>query len=168
MTAEEPTAASRPVVVVGHDGSAFADHALRWALGLAGRLDAPVTVVRVWSITTSAPVNDEQRGYVPPFSAYAEATRLALLEDTAAVRAEHPDVAVDCKVAHGAPVRELLAFAEDAELLVVGPRGLGGFLGLVLGSVTDQCVRHAPCPVVVVRTPDDDEVQDGPPVLGER
>jgi nucleotide-binding universal stress UspA family protein len=50
----------------------------------------------------------------------------------------------------GQPADALCAEAEGAELLVVGSRGLGGFHGLLVGSVSQQCVHHAPCPVVVV------------------
>ena len=58
--------------------------------------------------------------------------------------------AIDAVLVAESPVTALLTEADDADLLVVGARGHGGFAGLVLGSVTDQVVRHATCPVVVV------------------
>ena len=59
----------------------------------------------------------------------------------------------DAVLLEGQPADVLCAEAEDADLLVVGSRGLGGFRGLLLGSVSQQCVHHAPCPVVVVPPP---------------
>ena len=53
----------------------------------------------------------------------------------------------------GHPAFSLIEQAKDADLLVVGTRGHGGFVGLLLGSVGEHCVTHAPCPVVVVRSP---------------
>jgi nucleotide-binding universal stress UspA family protein len=60
-------------------------------------------------------------------------------------------VRVRIHVLHRPPVKGLIEAAKRADLLVVGARGLGGFTGLLLGSVSDQCVHHAPCPVTVVR-----------------
>jgi nucleotide-binding universal stress UspA family protein len=60
-------------------------------------------------------------------------------------------VVVDHVVTEGSPARTLLDEARGADLLVVGSRGRGGFAGLLLGSVSQHCVHHAPCPVVVVR-----------------
>jgi nucleotide-binding universal stress UspA family protein len=57
-------------------------------------------------------------------------------------------------IAGARPAEILIARSRDAALLVVGSRGLGGFRGLLLGSVSEQCVHHAACPVVVVRTPE--------------
>ncbi|WP_332872176.1 universal stress protein [Blastococcus atacamensis] len=57
-----------------------------------------------------------------------------------------------CHATHQPAGRALLQSAAGAHLLVVGARGIDGFAGLVLASVSDQCVRHAPCPVTVVRT----------------
>ena len=53
----------------------------------------------------------------------------------------------------GAPSAVLVDESRDADLLVVGSRGLGGFSGLLLGSVSQQCAHHAACPVVIVRAP---------------
>jgi nucleotide-binding universal stress UspA family protein len=69
----------------------------------------------------------------------------------AVVRAEAPDAEVQTKVVEGPAARVLLGEAADADLLVVGSRGLGGFRELVLGSVSQQCAHHARCPVVIVR-----------------
>jgi nucleotide-binding universal stress UspA family protein len=55
-------------------------------------------------------------------------------------------------VREGQPARVLLDEARDADLLVVGSRGLGGFRGLLLGSVSQQCAHHAACPLVIVRS----------------
>ncbi|MEX0868262.1 MAG: universal stress protein, partial [Nitriliruptoraceae bacterium] len=65
------------------------------------------------------------------------------------------DVAVETRVVAGTPARVLVAQAADADLLVVAARGLGGFRGLMLGSVSQQVVTHAPCPVVVVPPADE-------------
>jgi len=54
-------------------------------------------------------------------------------------------------VVHGYPAQVLIEHAADADLLVVGSRGHGGFAGALLGSVSQHCTHHAPCPVVVIR-----------------
>ena len=63
------------------------------------------------------------------------------------------DVPVTTHVGAGGPASVLVETAHDADLLVIGSRGLGGFRGMLLGSVTQQVIAHAPCPVVVI-TPD--------------
>ena len=74
-----------------------------------------------------------------------------LREAVERVRSDHPSVAVETTVIEGPPARVLVDMSADADLLVVGSRGLGGFSGLLLGSVSQQCVHHAHCPVTVVR-----------------
>ena len=137
-------------LLIGHDGSEFSDTALSWALQLADKLGHQVTVVRAWALTTAPRPDTWAPGYMPPLVDFEEATRKRLTADVADIVADHPDVQVSHQAAHGRPASILVDGSERADMLIVGPRGLGGFRGLVLGSVSEQVVRHAKCPVVVV------------------
>ena len=88
---------------------------------------------------------------MPPLTDFEKAA-LDELEQHVATAGIDPAVPVTCHVVHRAPARGLIESGEGADLLVVGARGRGGFRGLLLGSVSDQVVRHAPCPVTVIRT----------------
>ncbi|MFQ1002407.1 universal stress protein [Modestobacter sp. SSW1-42] len=138
-------------VLVGTDGSACSQEAVRWAAALAARAGYDLHVLRVWDLLSAPRPRTWEPGYVPPLHDYEAAVHEEL---TASVRAAGlgEEQAVTCHVAYGSPVRRLLASAARADLLVVGSRGHGGFAGLLLGSVSDQVVRHAPCPVTVVRS----------------
>ncbi|SDN71053.1 universal stress protein [Geodermatophilus sp. DSM 45219] len=138
-------------VLVAHDGSDCAREALQWAAGLAVRAGYPLHVLRAWKITTAPQPATWEPGYVPPLEDFEKAVRDELEASVAAAELD-PALSVTCHVAHGAAARRIIESAARADLLVVGARGLGGFAGLVLGSVSDQLVRHAPCPVTVVRT----------------
>jgi nucleotide-binding universal stress UspA family protein len=138
-------------IVVGHDGSQCAQDALRWAGGLARRADLDLHVVRAWSLMTAPQPNSWKPGYVPPLTDYEKAVFDELGRHVTTAELD-PSVRVTCHVVHRPPVQALMAAAEGAHLLVVGARGRGGFAGLLLGSVSDQLVHHAPCPVTVVRT----------------
>jgi nucleotide-binding universal stress UspA family protein len=137
-------------ILVGHDGSECAQEALRWAGRLAVRASLPLHVLRAWSLTSAPRPASWQPGYVPPLVDFEQAV-LAELEAHVAAAGLEPGGKVTCHVVHRPPARGLIETAHGADLLVVGARGRGGFRGLLLGSVTDQCVRHAPCPVTVVR-----------------
>jgi nucleotide-binding universal stress UspA family protein len=137
-------------MVVGHDGSKCAQEALIWAGRLALRAALDLHVVRAWSIITAPKPSTWEPGYVPPLTDWEKAVRDEL-EAHVAKAGLDPAVRVICHVVHKPPVQGLLTAAEGANLLVVGARGRGGFAGLLLGSVSDQLVHHAPCPVTVVR-----------------
>ena len=139
-------------VVVGHDGSGCSTEALVWAAGLAGRAGWPLHVVRAWRMTTAPKPPTWEPGYIPPMVDYEQAVLADLRSDVAAALGAERAGVVTCHVVHTAPVPALVEAGEHADVLVVGSRGRGGFAGLLLGSVSDQCVRHAPCPVTVVRT----------------
>jgi nucleotide-binding universal stress UspA family protein len=139
-------------IVVGHDGSPGADHALVEALALARALSAPIVVVRAWTIATAPRPAGWEFGYVASFEEYAEAVRLALMDDARSSVQAFPDVPVEYRAVHGGAAKSLVEISQGARMLVVGARGLGGLAGMLLGSVGDQCVRHAACPVLVTRT----------------
>ena len=138
-------------IVVGVDGSARSVAALRWALTEGTLRGAPVHVVLTWMMP---PVTGTTAVQLPPESTAQAAARHRLdhiLPEVAGAAAERPEESpVTSEVVEHSPAAGLLAAAEDASLLVVGSRGHGGFAGLLLGSVSQQCVAHARCPVAVI------------------
>jgi nucleotide-binding universal stress UspA family protein len=143
----------RGSIVVGHDGSPGADRALEEALVLARALGVPVVLVRAWSLVTAPRRADWDFGYVPGYDECAEVVRLALVDDAGPAVKGYPDVMVTCQAVHASPTQSLVEISRRARMLVVGARGVGGLAGMLLGSVSDQCVRHAHCSVLVARTP---------------
>lgn len=135
-------------LVVAVDDSEPAREALQFATGLAAGLRQPLVVVSVWNFITGHRPADASDG--PPLEAewQAEAERRL-----AALLAEHPADGVEIRpvVLHGNTIPVLLEVSRSAGQLVMGSRGRGGFTGLLLGSTSDQLVRHASCPVTVVR-----------------
>lgn len=137
-------------ILVAHDGSESAQLALEWAGALAKRADYDLHVVRAWTLTTAPRPTSYEVGYMPPLQDWEMAVNAKLTDDVARANLD-ADLKTALHVVHGHAAHCLIASAAQADLLVVGSRGLGGFAGLVLGSVADQCVQHAPCPVTVVR-----------------
>lgn len=136
------------MILVGIDGSESSRAALRFALAEARQRGTSVRAVGVWHV----PVTAYGSAFVPPNLKLREDLETAArdglqraIADTAA-----GDVEVETAVREGQPADVLLKEAQTAELLVVGSRGLGGFRGLLLGSVSQQCAHHAPCPLVIV------------------
>jgi nucleotide-binding universal stress UspA family protein len=138
-------------IVVGHDGSTSAAEALELAVELAEALKAPLVVVRSWSIDTAPKAPEEEFGYVSSFAEISVVVNAELRDDTRAEAEAHPSVTFDYRVELGQPAEVLIRIAARARMLVVGSRGRGGFRSLLLGSVSEQCVHHALCPVLVVR-----------------
>jgi nucleotide-binding universal stress UspA family protein len=131
-------------IVVGVDGSASSLSALRRGARIAERLDCALVGVTVWEFPQSWP------GYVMDgWSPEADAHTIA----EQATREVFGPVAppwYSSVIRNGSAARQLIAESEDAEMLIVGSRGLGGFTGLLLGSVSRSCVEHADCPVLVI------------------
>lgn len=128
--------------MVGVDDSPGAHAALEWAIREARQWGATLEVVMAWSVLVQ-PVAEFQ----PDFD---EEAATATLDR---ILADHDTDGVEIvrTLINDLPARSLLHVAEGADLVVVGARGLGGFTGLLLGSVSQQVANHAPCPVVVVR-----------------
>ncbi|MEV5753977.1 universal stress protein [Actinoallomurus sp. NPDC052308] len=134
-------------IVVGVDGSEPSRAALRWALRQARLTGAAVDAVIGWEVPTSFGWDMAVVG-ADDIKAAAAKTLEATIEQEAGQR---PEVPVDARVMEGNAARVLLDAAEGADLIVVGNRGHGGFTGALLGSVSQHCVHHAKCPVVVIR-----------------
>jgi nucleotide-binding universal stress UspA family protein len=142
------------VIVVGIDHSAGAKSALRFAAAEAQLRQATLRPVHAWQFAHVAPgIEAAYSGLDANLEELRHAAE-AVLEAT--VRETIPDegaLSVELRVVEGLPASVLVDESRHAELLVVGSRGLGGFRGLLLGSVSQQCAQHAVCPVVIVRAP---------------
>jgi len=143
-------------IVVGVDDSPGARAALTWALEEARLRGARLEVVHAWTLPWAEGFNRE----VAADATWYRESSMALLESiieeaeaTVAAAGGPPVAPVPTPVQCEGPAFGLLAQAEGADLLVVGSRGRGGFAGLLLGSVSTQCVHHAHCPVTVVPAP---------------
>jgi nucleotide-binding universal stress UspA family protein len=137
-------------IVVGVDGSDTSRKALVWAYDEAGHHGASLVVVTTWQ-----PPTLPLYGSVPP-EEYGDQPRkeaLELLERfTSELVPKDPAVDIRTSVEEGKnPAKVLIERSKDADLVVVGSRGHGGFVGMLLGSVSQHIVAHAECPVVVVR-----------------
>jgi nucleotide-binding universal stress UspA family protein len=138
-------------IVVGVDGSPSSRSALAWAVRQAELTGASVDAVAAWHYPVmlggyawapAVPVGD---------SDFEGISAAALSDAVAAVVDPARAVKLTTTVTEGNAAQVLLAAAEGADLLVVGSRGHGGFAGALLGSVSQHCAAHAPCPIVIIR-----------------
>ncbi len=128
-------------IVVGWDGSDSASRALDWAAREADRTGAVLEIHTAY-----------EPGYVHVTHKDVQKS-MDLLVDKAAARVAEvaPRVTIISKTHEASPATVLLDASDGADLLVVGSRGLGGFKGLLLGSVSQKCSHHAKCPVTIIR-----------------
>ena len=139
-----------PGIIVGVDGSGHSQRALAWAMNEAAIRHAPLTVLTV---------HEAIRGYYSGVAVYpddparTEEVRQAAQAETDKVLAgldgPRPEP-VTVKAVHGFPVEELINAGKDADMLVLGSRGAGGFTRLMMGSTAGQVVQHAHGPVLIV------------------
>ena len=142
-------------IVVGVDGSDHSRYALTWAMREAVKHGLPLTVMSIhppparpatsiyWGVHSYPEDNfDEQ---------LARAAVQEFVDKAAGEIGEAPEITVS--IGTGDAAEELVKASQDADMLVVGSRGGGGFARLLMGSVSSQVVHHALCPVVVIRGP---------------
>ena len=139
-----------PGIIVGVDGSGHSQRALEWAMKEAAIRHAPLTVLTV---------HEAVAGYFGGVSVYpddperTEAVRQAVQAETdkalAGLEGAHPE-SVTVTAVHGFPVEEIIKAGRDADMIVLGSRGAGGFTRLMMGSTAGQLVQHAPCPVLII------------------
>lgn len=134
-------------IVVGVDGSAHAESALDWAAEEALRRQATLEVVHAWMPPYPLSARDLLADLSPLEDAAGGVLNAAV---TRVVHRSPVPGSVMRKLHMGKAASTLVEMARDGDLLVVGSRGTGGFLGLPIGSVSRQCVTRAACPVVVV------------------
>jgi nucleotide-binding universal stress UspA family protein len=136
-------------IVVGVDGSAHGDAALRKALAEAEEHDGgQVTAVFAWQVPFSSFPGLYDRAELE------QAAKSFLVEKLSAI-APAPKVPLLPLVAEGDTAEALVAAANDADLLVLGTRGRSKFAGFLLGAVSVRCAAVAPCPVLLVKPPQD-------------
>lgn len=138
---------TRAPIVAAIDGSESARHAVLWAAQEAARRDVGLSIVHV----------------AQNLSAALAQGRSWLDETEAAARRAAPTVTTSAEMMSGSVVETLVAVSTWADTLVLGTRGIGGFTGLLVGSVAIGVTTRARCPVVVVRTP---APTSGPIVVG--
>jgi nucleotide-binding universal stress UspA family protein len=140
--------AAPPRIVVGIDGSDTSRHALRWAVEEARIRPASVEVVHAWHLPYVGGYPYTAGSFDP--APFEDAARQTLDEVIAGVDTTGLPGPLEPILHLGDAAGGILETAEGADLVVVGSRGLGGFTGLLLGSVGHQVANHAPCPVVVI------------------
>jgi len=143
----DPAVPRTEPVVVGVDGSPGSEPAVAFAVDAAVLRGVPLVAVHAWRDvlvdSTMAPLVD--------WDAVESDEREVLAERLAGIRTEHPDLELRRLVVRDRPARALVDESRSAQLVVVGSRGRGGVQGLLLGSVSQQLLHHAHCPVAVVR-----------------
>jgi nucleotide-binding universal stress UspA family protein len=139
-----------PGIVVGVDGSGHSQRALEWAINEAAVRQAPLTIVTVHQLVAGY----SGRGVLyPGDSEQAEKAGQVAKQDADKIlegMGERRPASVTVDARSGFPAEELLNASQDADMIVLGSRGAGGFAQLLMGSVSNQITHHAHCPVVIV------------------
>ncbi|MEV4346472.1 universal stress protein [Actinoplanes sp. NPDC049596] len=150
----------KPIIVVGTDGTTCGSAAVEWAADEARRRRMPLRIVHAFDWDWNESRLDIGNEYIDVARLLADSV-VSAARDRARALAPDVEIETDTLIGHASP--RLAEASRDADLLVVGSRGRGGFAGLLLGSVSQRMATRAACPVVVVRgqvTP------EGPVVVG--
>ena len=139
-------------VVVGYDGSVEAAQAVRWAARQASARHCQLLLVHcsLWPLLT------DNLGPVPGVadSGLERSAQITLEEGLSHARHVEPELDIETKLVYGWPAEHLVKISAGKDLLVVGSRGIGGFMGLLIGSVSLEMAATAACPVAVIRSDD--------------
>ncbi|WP_026128370.1 universal stress protein [Nocardiopsis halophila] len=143
-------------VVLGVDGSQAAAAAAEWAFAAGGARGAALRALTAHGSFSHGRFGGSEtplhRGSeAAEFEAAAAEARRMLSESLAGLRERYPQVEVEESAVPGHPARVLIDASENADVLVVGSRGLGGFKGMLLGSVSQSLLTHGTVPTAVVR-----------------
>jgi nucleotide-binding universal stress UspA family protein len=150
----DATTFGRDRLVVGIDGSDHARRALVWAMEEAALRGAALDVVMAWHVpATAMPIGMPFPAIDPQVLAQGAKETLECEIDTAERETAARPRAIRPVAVEGSAAAELVRHSADADLLVVGARGVSRLAGMLLGSVSSYCVRHATVPVVVVPAP---------------
>jgi nucleotide-binding universal stress UspA family protein len=156
---EDGNTKTRGIVIVGVDGSAGARAALRWAMTEARLRKTRLRVIHAWTFSYPGGAGYGYLGETLDafpgggLSSLHRASEDLIDHAIAEFAAEAEGLEIEREIVEGAPAEVLVGAATEHDLLVVGSRGHGGFAGLLLGSVSQQCAHHAPCPIVIVQAP---------------
>lgn len=141
-------------IVVGVDGSDQGERALDWAIAEAKLRGVHLRLVSAWHVPA---VVYGGPGFAPQIDEPLDKTFEEVAEEiveAGAKRAREAGIEAETSVKQGQAAEVLVDAGRNADLLVVGSRGHGGFAGLLLGSVSAQCAHHAKCPLVIVHRSD--------------
>lgn len=138
-------------IVVGVDGSQEGAEALRWAVAETKLRSAKLRAVVAWEFPFTSAGFGDSIAMIPVEQLEADAKRMLDEALTSVISDPVTLAAVERAVVCGHATSVLRTESKEATMIVVGSRGHGGFVGMLLGSTSDQLVKHASCPVVVVR-----------------
>jgi nucleotide-binding universal stress UspA family protein len=147
MTSEHGETPDKGRIVVGIDGSAASKEALLWAARQAELTHESLEIITTWDWPPTY-------GWAIPFpDGFDPENGVQTMVEKAAsdVRTRYPDIGITTRALQGHPAPILVEASKGADLLVVGSRGHGEFVGMLIGSVSEYCTTNAHCPVLVHR-----------------
>jgi nucleotide-binding universal stress UspA family protein len=139
-----------PGIIAGIDGSGHSQRALEWAVGEAAARHLPLIVINVYQPVTGVWGSTIADPEDPVLAEHARKVALDQVDEAVARSGGSRLESVTVRVVSGTPAEELFSAAGDADMIVVGSRGTGGFARLLLGSVASHLAHHAHCPVVII------------------
>jgi len=142
-----------PGIVVGVDGSGHSRKALETAAAEAAAHGVPLTVLVIHQAVRDVYGSASHYGDDAALTEKAKEAAQADTDQVLAAAGSQP-TSVTVTAVHGLPVDELVKASEGADMIVLGRRGMGGFVRLLMGSVSSQVAQHAQCPVLIVPSAD--------------